>query len=151
MEAEELNGWVDRMVAEHVMGLGPHTHKSEWIHGISPDEYGDCPGWWCLKCHGPKMPAYIHLRKPEQNTCYNYSLKSYSTSLDYAWEIVKKLQANNYTFGLHYPHEQQEIVRVYFTARSILRPMPQVGEDRSVPMAICIAALKVMRVEVPAA
>ena len=140
---------LDALIAEKVMGLGPWTHKSEWIYGEEPgDGYGKFSGWWCEICHGTKMPAGVHCSKPSQEICYCYWLDHYSTNITAAFEVVAKLRRMCCCVVLDFDHHYVTDVKLRLDRDGSHGPKDWdvwISGIESTPHAICLAALEAIK------
>jgi len=134
---------LDALVAEKVMGL---------VYKLGQPIYSSGP-----KCHGWGLP---------KNSWINLRLPAYSTDIAAAWMVVEKLVSTGLNGGIefwNYPQPwvgpEGRWVAHFFSSPdaepSLWSPDKETGdtgiegiaEDSSVPLAICLAALKAVGVD----
>lgn len=69
---------------------------------------------------------------------------AYSSDMADCWRVVEKMREREFRFSLH----EVKTWRAAFCRRSILRPMPVIAEHESPALAICLAALRSLGVQV---
>lgn len=128
---------LDALVAEKVMGLVPCEHWTILHHGgLSGAAYwlqsGSCP------THGghPEEPQSCY---PREQCC------QYSTNIQAAWQVLESLK--DWRFSLHGPCDEVPQWCATFTNYGYRSFQDLQVEERAdtAPLAICLAALKVVR------
>ena len=115
------NREIDRLVAEKVMG---------WTHLPNQAEF-----WY---------PPGVH---PLSNI-YGHTVPSYSTSISDAWLVVERMREMGYNFHASVSAEGSKVAATFLASNDPL-PVSRWTLD-SMPMSICLAALRSLGVEVSA-
>lgn len=114
---------IDALIAEHVMG-----YTSEWHRGYLGPEHG-CNSY-TTPCGTISMPIE--------------GLPCYSTDIKAAWEVLEKLDLEEWNWTIYPRCHNQECPSV------VLHKFHHSFHIQDqIPMAICLAALKAKEVEVP--
>ncbi|MBA2702707.1 MAG: hypothetical protein H0U60_02530 [Blastocatellia bacterium] len=130
------HGELDALVAEKVMGW---YHK-DWktvTHGTS--------GW--IRKH-PPLQEYWYCKVNGKDTRMNTLSWSPSTNIAAAWQVVSKMKETQPFFSLYYD-DRSEIDPAYWFCDWSTEYRSGIGaKAESAPLAICLAALKTVGVNI---